>query len=151
MNFDNLPLLAILVLSVIGHNNSVAIAAASLLFLKLLGLDQYFPFIESHGLSWGIIILTMAILVPIANQSITAKDMVTSFRSPVAFIALGVGLFMAWIAGRGVPFMSSAPEVITPLLIGTIIGVCFFQGLAIGPLIASGVVWGIISLSRFFH
>lgn len=146
MSFTNLPLLAILVLSVLGHNNSVAIAAGFLLMLKLCGLDNYFPFIASHGISWGIILLTMGVLIPIANNTVSTKELFQVFKTPVGLLSLGIGLFVAYIAGRGLPFMSASPEVVTPLLIGTIIGVCFFQGLAVGPLIASGIVWGLISL-----
>ena len=63
MVFDNMPILVVIVLSVIGHNQTVAIAATLLLLLKLLGLEVWFPFIEKHALFAGITVLTLAMLV----------------------------------------------------------------------------------------
>ena len=47
---------------------------------------------------------------------------------------------VAWLGGRGVNFMSVQPSVIGGLLIGTVIGVAFFRGVPVGPLIAAGIV-----------
>ena len=44
------------------------------------------------------------------------------------------------MGGRGVNFMSVQPSVIGGLLIGTVIGVAFFRGVPVGPLIAAGIV-----------
>lgn len=151
MNLENLPLLVILVLSVLGHNNSVAIATGFLLLVKLIGLDNYFPLIESHGLQLGIILITIAVLIPIAKGSVTLSDMAAVFKSPMGLVALIIGVTVAWLAGRGVPFMTTSPEVVTPLIIGTVVGVACFQGLAVGPLIASGIVWLFLSIIHAFN
>ena len=150
MNFENLPLLLILVLSVLGNNNSVAIASGFLLLVKLIGLDNYFPLIESHGLQLGIIFITIAVLIPLAKGSVTFNDMSAVFKNPMGIVALVIGVIVAWLAGRGVPFMTTSPEVVTPLIIGTIVGVACFQGLAVGPLIASGIVWFFLSIIQAF-
>lgn len=146
MSFENLPILVILVLSVLGHNNSVAIAAGALLLVKLSGFDNYFPIIENHGLQLGIILITMSVLVPIIKGSITMNDMASVFTTPTGLVAITIGVIVAWLAGRGLPFMSATPEVVTPLIIGTVVGVAFFKGLAVGPLIASGIVWFFLTL-----
>ena len=150
MNLENLPLLVILVLSVLGHNNSVALATGFLLLVKLAGFDSYFPLIESHGLQLGIILITMSVMIPIAKGSVTPADMAAVFKNPLGIVALVVGVMVAWMAGRGVPFMTTSPEVVTPLIIGTVIGVAFFQGLAVGPLIASGMVWCFLTVLHVF-
>jgi uncharacterized membrane protein (DUF441 family) len=150
MNFENLPLLLILVLSILGNNNSVAIATSFLLLVKLIGLDNYLPLIESHGLQLGIIFITIAVLIPLAKGSITFNDMGAVFKNPMGIIALAAGILVAWLAGRGVPFMTTSPEVVTPLIIGTVIGVACFHGLAVGPLIASGMVWILLSITQVF-
>ena len=36
--------------------------------------------------------------------------------------------------------MSAQPSVVGGLLIGTVIGVAFFRGVPVGPLIAAGIV-----------
>ena len=146
MNLDNLPLLIILVLSVIGNNNSVSIAALLLLLIKLLGFSAWFPAIESYGINVGITILTLAVLTPIANGHISTNAMLEAFKTPIGLVAISIGIFVAWVAGKGVPFMAGTPEAVTALIIGTIVGVCFFNGLAVGPLIAGGMVSLVISL-----
>ena len=150
MNWDNLPILIILVLSVIGNNNSVSVVALVLLLIKLLGFDTWFPVIESHGISIGITILTMAVLTPIAQGHISASGMLEAFKTPIGLVAIIIGVMVAWVAAKGVPFMAGTPEAVTALIIGTIIGVCFFNGLAVGPLIAGGMVSLIISLLGLF-
>ncbi|MCE5287531.1 MAG: DUF441 domain-containing protein [Pelosinus sp.] len=150
MNLDNLPILIIIVLSVIGNNQTVSVAAMLLLLIKLLGFDAWFPFIESHGINIGIIILTMAVLAPIAGGRIDMDGIVSTFKSSPGLIAVVVGIFVAWVAGRGVPFMKDTPEAVTALVVGTIVGVCFFRGLAVGPLIAGGLVSIIVSGLELF-
>lgn len=145
MNWDNLPILIIIALSVIGNNHSVSIAAILLLLIKLLGFNSWFPAVESHGINIGIIILTMAVLVPIADGRIGMGEIAGAFKSSAGLIAIGVGVVVAWLAAQGVPFMKGSPEAVTALVAGTIIGVCFFRGLPVGPLIAGGVVAVIVS------
>ncbi|MEN3111115.1 DUF441 domain-containing protein [Uliginosibacterium paludis] len=148
MNFENLPLLLVLALSVIGNNSSVAIAAAALLLLKLLGLGSWLGVVENHGLNVGVIILTAAVLAPLAAGKIDLIGLGNAFRSPAGVIAVAVGLAVAWIAGQGVSYMQGSPEIVTALMVGTLIGVCFFKGLAVGPLIAGGMVALIVGLLR---
>ena len=53
---------------------------------------------------------------------------------------LTVGIFVAWLAGRGVPLMMNQPAVVPGLIIGTVIGVAFLKGIPVGPLIAAGIL-----------
>jgi uncharacterized membrane protein (DUF441 family) len=50
------------------------------------------------------------------------------------------GVFAAWLGGKGVLFFKASPDTITSLVLGTIVGVSFFQGIAVGPLIAAGML-----------
>ena len=54
--------------------------------------------------------------------------------------AIGVGLFVAWLGGRGVTLMTRQPNVVAGLLIGTIAGVALLRGVPVGPLIAAGIL-----------
>ncbi|NSL55781.1 DUF441 domain-containing protein [Uliginosibacterium aquaticum] len=148
MSFENLPLLLILALAVVGNNSSVAIAASALLLLKLLGLTNWLGTVETHGLTTGVIILTAAVLAPLASGKIDLAGLGNTFKSPAGVIAVITGLAVAWVAGRGVGYMQASPEIVTALMVGTLIGVCFFKGLAVGPLIAGGMVALIVGL---FH
>ncbi|SFM12394.1 DUF441 domain-containing protein [Pelosinus propionicus] len=150
MNLENLPILIILCLSVIGNNHSVSIAALILLLIKLLGLHTWFPHIEAHGITIGITILTLAVLTPIAQGRISLIGILEAFKNPIGLVAIIVGILVAWIAAQGVFFMKESPEAVTALVVGTIVGVCFFKGLAVGPLIAGGMVSLIISAIGMF-
>lgn len=148
MSFENAPILIILVLAVLGNNQSVAIATALLLVIKLIGLDTWFPVIESKGMNIGIIILTMAILTPLVTGRISLNNIVEVFKTPMGIVALISGIFVAWTAGRGLLFINTSPEVVSSLVVGTVIGVCFLQGVAIGPLIAGGLVSLVFNLFK---
>jgi uncharacterized membrane protein (DUF441 family) len=150
MNWDNMPLLVILVLAVIGNNNSVSLAVSVLLIIKLMGLTAWLPQIESHGLNIGITILTMAVLTPLAQGRISVGEMMVAFKTQSGLIAIIVGVFVSWMATQGMYFLKASPEATTALIVGTIVGVCFFHGLAIGPLIAGGMVAMIINLLNLF-
>lgn len=151
MSSELLPLLIILILGVLANNTSVGIAAATLLLLKLLGLSNWFDAIESKGLSIGITILTIAILTPVASGRITLLNMVESFKNPVGLVAVAAGVFAAWAGGRGIPFMNNSPEIITSIIIGTIAGVCFLDGVPVGPLIAGGLVYMAMSITKLWN
>lgn len=140
MNLSNLPIILILALSVIGNNNTVAIAAAALLLLKLLGLTTWLDVVEARGINAGVIILTAAVLTPLVTGKVDIAGLGNAFKTPTGLIAIATGLAVAWVAGQGVGFMKASPETVTALMVGTLIGVCFFRGLAVGPLIAGGVV-----------
>lgn len=140
MNFENAPLLIILMISVIGGNAPVAIATLILLGVKLLGLSAVLPVIESKGIGIGITLLTAAVLAPLASGRVGMADIRHAFTSPLGLLAIVIGGVVAWVAGQGVGFMKSSPETVTALMVGTLFGVCFLRGLAVGPLIAGGIV-----------
>lgn len=148
MSFDNLPILLILAISVIGNNSSVAIAAAALLLLKLCGLTSWLNMVETKGINYGVILLTAGVLAPLAAGKIDINGLANIFKTPKGLLAILIGLGVAWVAGRGVNFMQASPEIVTALMVGTVIGVCFFKGLAVGPLIAGGVVALLVGLFR---
>lgn len=146
MNWDNMPLVVILVLAVIGNNQSVSLAVAVLLVMKLLGLTTWISSIENHGLDIGITILTMVVLTPLALGRVSIGDMMVAFKTQAGLVAIIVGMIVSWVATQGLYFLKASPEATTALIIGTIGGVCFLNGLAIGPLIAGGVAAMIINL-----
>lgn len=151
MNWENMPLVVILVLAVIGDNQSVSLAVAALLIIKLTGCTAWLPSIETHGLNIGITILTMAVLTPLAQGRISVGEMLAAFKTQSGLIAIIVGVFVSWIATQGMHFLKASPETTTALIVGTIGGVCFLHGLAVGPLIAGGVVAMLINILNFFR
>ena len=141
MNFSFVPLflVTLIFLGVVSNNSSITISAAVLLLMQQTALSQYIPFVEKHGLQVGIIILTIGVLSPLVSGKIQIPPL-SEFLNFKMIAAVLIGIFVAWLAGRGVPLMSEQPVLVTGLLIGTVIGVAFVGGLPVGPLIAAGLL-----------
>ena len=146
MYSEYLMLLLILALGLIGHNTTVAYAVIIVLVLKLLGLTAMLDILSVNGLNWGIVLLLAAILVPIATGDVTIANMIDAFKSPLGVAAIVCGVLAAMAGGGGVELLKSDPHIVAALIIGTIIGVCFFKGVAVGPLIAGGMTYALMKL-----
>lgn len=129
-------------LGFIAKNQAILIAVYILLGIKLLKLDdKVFPFLESKGLFMGVVVITVAVLVPIATGDIGFEQLVQSVKSYYAWIALISGVFVAYIAKHGLDLLANDPHLTAALVIGTILAVVFFQGVAVGPLIGAGIAY----------
>ena len=146
MYSEYLMLLLILALGIIGHNTTVAYAVIIVLVLKLLGLTAMLDILSVNGLNWGIVLLLAAILVPIATGDVTIANMIDAFKSPLGIVAIVCGVLAAMAGGGGVELLKNDPHIVAALIIGTIIGVCFFKGVAVGPLIAGGMTYALMKL-----
>ncbi|WP_314620456.1 DUF441 domain-containing protein [uncultured Selenomonas sp.] len=146
MYSEYLMLLVILALGIIGHNSTVAYAVLIVLILKLLGLTAMLDFLSANGLNWGIVLLLAAILVPVATGDVTIANMIDAFKSPLGVAAIVCGILAAMAGGGGVELLKNDPHIVAALIIGTIIGVCFFKGVAVGPLIAGGMTYALMKL-----
>ncbi len=151
---EYIALAAVLILGVVGHNSTVTYAAVIVLILKILSQVSNQPVIlewmGGHGLTLGIIILTAAVLVPIANGTVTVQTIVESFKTPIGIVAVTAGLLAAISGGVGVPLMQENPNVIPALIVGTMAGVFFFKGIAVGPLIAAGFTYFVMAILEHF-
>ena len=147
---EYLTLGLVLILSIIGHNMTVVYAAVIVLILKavgqIIGFTEALTYMGTHGLNLGIIVLTAAVLVPIADGTVTIATMINSFKTPIGIVAVTAGLLAAIAGGAGVPLMQSNPNVIPALIVGTMAGVFFFKGLAVGPLIAAGFTYFVMAI-----
>jgi len=140
MDMTSLLLLALAALGIISSNSPVTIAMIFLLLLRVLGLHQAFPWLEKNGLTIGIIILTIGVMTPLASGRISLQTVGNSFLHWKSLAAIGIGILVAYLGGRGAILMASQPAVVAGLLIGTVIGVAFFKGIPVGPLIAAGIL-----------
>ncbi|QXE00684.1 DUF441 domain-containing protein [Terribacillus sp. DMT04] len=151
LNTSSLFLVIILLLGIIGKNQSITIAAYVLLGIKVLQLDdKLFPFLASKGMSIGITVLTIAVLVPIASGEIGFKDLYASVKSYYAWVALAAGILVAILGKYGVNLMASDPQVTVALVIGTILAVVLLNGVAVGPLIGAGITYMILQVIGLF-
>ncbi|WP_229711415.1 DUF441 domain-containing protein [Pectinatus frisingensis] len=146
MDSGYIVLLVIFISSFIGNNLTVAYAAGIVIVLKLLGVTEFMHIFAVHGLKWGIILMTAALLMPIATGDITLKTIIDSFKTPLGLAAIAAGIFTAATAGYGGGLLHGSPEVVAAIVIGTMLGVFFLHGLAVGPLIAAGLTYFIMQL-----
>ena len=140
LDLNLIVLLILLACGIFSHNTAVTIAAGVLIVFRITPLSEFFPYLQAHGLNIGIIILTIGVLTPIASGKISGEAIINSFMSWKSLFAVGVGLFVAWLGGRGVTLMTHQPNVVAGLLIGTIAGVALLRGVPVGPLIAAGIL-----------
>ncbi|MCJ8010714.1 DUF441 domain-containing protein [Paenibacillus sp. KQZ6P-2] len=140
MDMTSLILLLLAALGVISSNTPITVAMIVLLLLRVLNLQQVFPWLEKYGLTVGIIILTIGVMTPIASGKMSLQTIGESFLNWKSLLAIAVGMLVAYLGGRGVALMSSNPTIVAGLLVGTVLGVAFFRGVPVGPLIAAGIL-----------
>lgn len=122
------------------HNNTVTFAVLLLLVFRLTPLSRFLPQLQVYGVTVGIVILTAAILVPFVNGTLKIGDLAKSFMDWHSFLAILIGIFVSWLGMRGVSLIEASPLIVNGLIVGTLIGVAFFRGIPVGPLIAGGIL-----------
>ncbi|MBA2873786.1 DUF441 domain-containing protein [Thermaerobacillus caldiproteolyticus] len=150
MNQPILFLLILLVTGIIAKNQSLIVAVSILLIVKLIGLeDKLLPTVHAKGIQWGVTVITIAVLAPIATGEIGFKQLGESLQSFSAWIALLSGIFVALIAKGGVTLLSTDPHMTAALVFGTIIAVSVFHGVAVGPLIGAGIAYMVMKVIEY--
>ncbi|MEH7108168.1 DUF441 domain-containing protein [Bacillus sp. JJ1764] len=151
VNESVLFLMLLLVIGYIAKNSSLMIAILVLLLLKTAGMnDKLFGMIQTKGINWGVTIITIAVLAPIASGDIGFRDLSGAFKSYYAWIALISGILVALLAKGGVKLLAEDPQITTALVLGTILSVSIFKGVAVGPLIGAGIAYSAMKLIGLF-
>lgn len=140
MDFTSLILLGMAGLGIISNNMPVSVAMIVLLLLRVTRFTQVFPWLEKYGLTIGIIILTIGVMSPLASGSMSLTTISRSFLHWESLLAIGIGMLVAYLGGRGATLMGSNPTIVAGLLVGTVLGVALFRGVPVGPLIAAGIL-----------
>lgn len=144
-------LILLLGISLLAKNQSLLIAVAALIFIKLIGLEgKLFSVIQLKGINWGVTIITVAVLVPIATGEIGFKELGGALKSPYAWIAIISGMFVALLAKNGVVLLAEDPHITTALVLGTVAAVALFNGVAVGPLIGAGIAYVAMKVFEWF-
>lgn len=145
-------LLLLLAISIVAKNQSLIFAIAVLLLLKLIGTElKVFSFIQSKGINWGVTIITIAVLAPIASGAIGFKDLADAFKSPYAWVACISGIIVALLAKGGLTLLSEDPHITTALVLGTILAITLFKGVAVGPLIGAGIAYLFMKIFEYIQ
>jgi uncharacterized membrane protein (DUF441 family) len=132
-------LVLLIITGLIGNSPIISTAASILLILKLTSLDRYFPAIERRGLELGLLFLTIAVLVPFATEQIKWKHITTLITSWHGLLALTGGAIATYMNRAGLHLLRLEPEMIIGLVVGSILGIIFLNGLPVGPLMAAGI------------
>lgn len=148
MDFGVILLVVMLLFSIIGKNNSVAAAIALLLTIKLLNLEIINQYISKNGINLGIIVLTMGALSPLALNKVSLNDFVNATKSIEGIITIAAGIIVAILASIGLDTMKIDTNGVVGVLLGTVIGVSFFRGAPIGPMIALGITTILLKIFR---
>ncbi|WP_066638845.1 DUF441 domain-containing protein [Desulfolucanica intricata] len=132
-------LITLLLVGILGRSNIIATAACVLLILKLANLQFLFPVLEKRGLEIGLLFLILSILVPLASGKIGNKDIIYNLTSLPGIMAILGGALATHLNGEGLKLMQVDPAIIFGLVLGSIIGIVFFNGQPVGPLMAAGI------------
>lgn len=143
---QNLFLLILLAMGIIGQNSLVSIASAALLLLRLLNLQQVLPYLEGLGLQFGLTLLILSIVSPFASEDMIVADAFKSILRPTGAVTFLCGIIGACLGAQGVQILQSRPEAILGLVLGTIVGATFFRGIPVGPLVAAGMAAVLLQL-----
>ncbi|MCR3758943.1 DUF441 domain-containing protein [Clostridium felsineum] len=139
----NIILVVILGISILGKATSVSISVAFLLIIKLLGVDKYiYPYLNSKGMFWGLVILIAAILIPIAEGNIKSVDIKNNLTSFVGITALILSFLTTYLSGVGLKYLTvqGHSDVMPSLILGSVAAAAFLGGVPVGPLITSGIL-----------
>jgi len=132
-------LVILILIGILGKSNIIATSACILLVLKLTNLQSLYPLLERRGLELGLLFLNIAVLVPFAAERISLQEISGSFLTLSGVLALLGGAIATYMNGQGLNLLQMKPEMMVGLVIGSIVGIIFFKGVPVGPLMAAGV------------
>ncbi len=144
-------LVVLLLVGIVARSNLISSAACILLVLKFSSLDMFFPFLEKRGLEIGLLFLLLSILVPVATEKITKNEILYSFLSLPGILAILGGALATYLNGDGLKLLQIDPEIIFGVVIGSIIGITFFGGIPVGPLMAAGLTALFLNIIALFR
>lgn len=139
MTWPNFLMLIILLLGIMGGSEIIAGAAGILLVLQVVGLDAVFPLLEDRGLEIGLLFLVISVLVPFASGRVSSSELFRSFISIPCLVAIVSGAIATHLNGKGLEMLQLEPSLMIGLVMGSIVGVIFFDGIPVGPLMAGGI------------
>lgn len=148
MTDGELVLFAVAIASIIGGNNLVAIASGGMFILCLIAPPSVFSILDRFGVPAGVTFLTVGLLLPFATGNLGLSAVTQTLWSRAGIIAILVGTASSYLAAGGIRLLMAHPEVMVGLVIGSIIGVSFFGGIPVGPLVAAGLTAALFGLLR---
>lgn len=142
-------LIVLFILSLINKNKSLTGAALIIFVISFIDNGKSAEFIEKHFMNLGMTFLMIWMLVPLIKQTSVESININHLLNLRSIISIIAGISAVLVASKGVTFLKLNSDTMPGILIGSIIGVTFLGGVPVGPLIASGMVFGILKLINF--
>jgi len=144
-------LLVLIIVGMIAKAPLIATSACVLMVIKLCNLTHYFPLIERRGLELGLLFLMLSVLTPIVKEKVVWSELKDSFFSWPGFLAFLGGILATYLNGDGLRMLKNQPELLLCLVLGSLIGITFFGGVPVGPLMAAGLAAFFLKLINFLQ
>jgi len=119
------------------------------LILSFINNQDLNRYIKNNSLNVGLIFLIIWLLLPILEIPreicISNTKSYLNLNGLVSFLS---GLFVVTIAGKGLKYLNGNTSAIGGIILGSIVGVTFLEGIPVGMLTASGISYLIIRLIK---
>ncbi|MBM7623412.1 DUF441 domain-containing protein [Sporohalobacter salinus] len=140
----------IFALGILAKSHLLSLAAIILFLLKTLRLHYIFPILENKGLDLGLLFLILAVLTPLITDDNALADLMATFKSPAGILALIGGVLATQLNGMGLKLLETEPHLIVQMVLGSLIGIIFLDGIPVGPLMAGGLTALFLQLFQLF-
>lgn len=151
MHTGETTMVILLLIGLAAKSSLISTCACILLVLQFSKLDFLFPYLETHGLELGLVFLLLSILVPIATDRVTTRELLYNVTSLPGLLAIIAGALATHLNSEGLKLMQIDPGIIFGLIAGSVIGILFFNGQPVGPLMAAGVAALFIEVLNWFR
>lgn len=140
MSEGTLILLLMLLVGFLGNNTLISVAAAIMLTVQVIDSPWLYHWIDAHGIPTGVILMLLALMLPFGRNTMGLGASLGSLATLDGVLATVIGVFAAYLGAEGVRLLEVRPEVLLGLVVGSMAGVSFFEGIPVGPLVTAGAI-----------
>ncbi len=139
-----------LLIGILAKSSLIATAASLLLIVKFTNLNFIYSILDRRGLELGLLFLMLSIMVPLANGSVSVNDITRNLVTLPGALAVAGGAGATYLNARGLTLLRADPEIVFGMVLGSIFGIVFLNGVPVGPLMAAGITAMFLPLTRLF-
>ena len=132
-------LLIIVILGFLARSRVVIVSGIILLLFKELKIYSVLDFFSNKGIEIGLVFLLLAILSSMISSPLNLEQLKLTLLSKEGLIAVIAGLLATKFNGLGLNLLKDHPQIIIGIIIGSLLGIAFFGGIPVGPLMAAGI------------
>lgn len=151
LNAENLSLVALLVLGLWAGSGLVAASAAVLLVIRVVRLEMLLPALSENGVTIGLMFLTLAMLVPFAVGRVEFRQVLRTLTTWPGIAALVAGAVATHLNAHGLDILTHQSELMVAVIVGSIIGIVLWGGIPVGPLMAGGLIYMMLTMTALIQ